>query len=526
MLKTRSPRNCAPHAHALRFARFGGVFALAALLPRAAFALSACDDLKLDDAQPPYVGSGYQGGPLSPDASEGVLGMAAVGVNLQSWIPLGGFPGINTRGSDIWGYVAPSGREYAILGMDAGTGFVEITNPALPVVVGYIPSVGTLWKEITTYDQYAYIVSDQVGNGMQVVDLTQIDVGTVTLVRTVTDNGLATVHTIRVNPASHYIYLCGSNLGGGGLLPYNVQNPANPVPGPMIWQGSYVHDVVVRSFTSGPYAGREFAYCCTGYNGFAIVDVTNKSNLFTTSSVSYPNMTYCHYAWLTPDGARIYIGDELDELYSGVPTSTTYILNVASVTAPTYVGSFTNGNPAIDHNPIGSGNFLFEANYRSGLRIYDISNPLNIHEVGWYDTYPDDDEKNFNGLWGVHVMPSGTVIGSDMERGLFVFDTSATTGVGDSGPLSDTRLLPIRPNPFRDRVDLSFFLAEPSRVSLRLYDPSGRLVHVLADGELAGGRHLRSVAATDFGSEFHSGVYFLRLEAPGRTQTERLIHLR
>ena len=31
---------------------------------------------------------------------------------------------------DSWGYVSPSGREYAIIGLSNGTGFVEITDPA------------------------------------------------------------------------------------------------------------------------------------------------------------------------------------------------------------------------------------------------------------------------------------------------------------------------------------------------------------------------------------------------------------
>ncbi len=39
---------------------------------------------------------------------------------------------------DCWGYVSPSGREYAIIGLSQGPGFIEITDPANPVIVDFL----------------------------------------------------------------------------------------------------------------------------------------------------------------------------------------------------------------------------------------------------------------------------------------------------------------------------------------------------------------------------------------------------
>jgi hypothetical protein len=65
---------------------------------------------------------------------------------------------------------------------------------------------------------------------------------------------------------------------------------------------------------------------------------------------------------------------------------------------------------------------IFEANYRSGLRVFDAADPLAPVEAAFFDTYPDDDNANYNGLWGVYpYFPSGTIIGSDIEKGLFVW---------------------------------------------------------------------------------------------------------
>ena len=68
---------------------------------------------------------------------------------------------------------------------------------------------------------------------------------------------------------------------------------------------------------------------------------------------------------------------------------------------------------------------MFQANYRSGMRVFDVSNagaPSQVAEVAYFDTYPGDDNASFNGLWSCYpYFPSGTVIGSDLERGLFVW---------------------------------------------------------------------------------------------------------
>ena len=79
--------------------------------------------------------------------------------------------------NDIWGWVDPqTGDSYALLGLDTGTAFIRITNPEQPVVVGYLPthSSASLWRDIKTYKNHAFIVSEAGGQGMQVFDLNQL----------------------------------------------------------------------------------------------------------------------------------------------------------------------------------------------------------------------------------------------------------------------------------------------------------------------------------------------------------------
>jgi choice-of-anchor B domain-containing protein len=118
-------------------------------------------------------------------------------------------------------------------------------------------------------------------------------------------------------------------------------------------------------------------------------------------------------------------GVEVDESATQNPT-TTRVIDVSDLSNPTQVAIFTNGNTARDHNLYTQGTLIFEPNYRSGLRVFAAGNSLSPTEFAYFDTYPDDDDANYNGLWSVYpYFPSGTIIGSDIEKGLFVWTFTA-----------------------------------------------------------------------------------------------------
>ncbi|NOT01335.1 MAG: choice-of-anchor B family protein [Phycisphaerales bacterium] len=356
----------------------------------------------------------------------------ASGVELLSWVPKTDFPdAINhTNGSnDLWGYVSPSGREYAFYGLWSGTGFIEVTNPANPVIIDYIDGPNSVWRDVEDYQGHAYIVSQE-GLGVQVVNLSQIDSGMVSLVQTETfDNQLFVSHTITINKASGYAYLDLTDYpNGDGLVAINLSNPNNlTIDG--VWNEVRIHEPTVLTYDSGPYAGREIAFGCAEGNGLYVVDVTDKGNMFTRSSTSYPNVSYSHEGWLTADRRYFLLGDELDELEDAdVPTTTTYVIDVQDLDNVQYVTTFTNGLATIDHNLYVRGNYAFETNYEGGLRIFDVSDVFNVQEVGFYDTYPERNGRDFsfNGAWGNYpFLPSRIVMVADRNHGLFILDASA-----------------------------------------------------------------------------------------------------
>lgn len=376
------------------------------------------------DAQNPWAGGGWSIDSDSPPP----LNFPSNNVQLLSWSPLTQLANGTTSANTVEGYVSQSGREYAIIGTSATTCFVEVTNPANPVVVANITGPVSLWRDIQTYQTWCYCVSEG-GSGIQIINLANIDSGVVTLTGTVNTPDTASTHTIHINKQSGFLYRCGGQgftNGPGGLRVYSLANPAAPAFVGQ-WTPRYVHECQVVSYTSGPYAGREIAFCFaqdtgTGVNpAIDIVDVTNKSSMTLRSRVTYPNARFSHQGWLSPDRQLLYHNDELDEQDLGLPTLTR-VFNVSNLDAPTFLGTFGNGGTAIDHNLYTKGNLIFESNYRSGLRVFDATNPTSPVEIASFDTYPDNDNDNFNGLWDNYpYLPSGIVLGSDIEKGLFVW---------------------------------------------------------------------------------------------------------
>jgi photosystem II stability/assembly factor-like uncharacterized protein len=100
--------------------------------------------------------------------------------------------------------------------------------------------------------------------------------------------------------------------------------------------------------------------------------------------------------------------------------------------------------------------------------------------------------------------------------------TGPLTGTTDVRGLDDV-FGGCSPNPFHGRTTLSFSLAQPSSVSLSVFDVRGRVVSRLLAGErLEAGSHA---------FEWHvprgtsSGIYFYRLTAGDRQQTGRMLRI-
>ncbi|QOD59852.1 choice-of-anchor B family protein [Polaribacter haliotis] len=353
--------------------------------------------------------------------------------DLLTHISLEEIAGENTVGNDSWGWVDPStNKEYALIATNKGVSFIDITDPAKAIILGFLKTrtENSSWRDIKVYKNVAYIVSEANDHGMQIFNLSRLEEVTNPPVEFTADReytGFGSAHNIVINEESGFAYAVGTKTFAGGPHFIDLTNPFEVVAAGGFEQSAYSHDAQVVTY-NGPdldYTGKEILIG-SNENEVVIVDVTDKENPVKISAISYSNIGYTHQGWFTEDSKYFILGDELDERDKGVNTRT-IIFDFTDLDNPIFHFDYLGKSAAIDHNGYVKGNLFFQANYTAGVRIIDISDIANksFTEIGFFDTYPDNDNTAFNGAWNVYpYLPSGNIIISDINRGLFVIRKS------------------------------------------------------------------------------------------------------
>jgi len=394
-----------------------------AVLPAAILALAACG------------GGGGGGGSAPPPPALGtgpspcVAGRAGEfpcsGISLAKRVPLSSFGAAS--GNDIWGWAdGETGREYALMGLDNGTAFVDVTDPEAPVYLGRLPTRTrpSTWRDIKVYLDHAYVVADDAGaHGLQVFDLKRLR-GVQSPQEFVADAVSADVgsaHNLAINEDTGTAYVVGGTACHGVQI-FDLSTPGNPLR-QTCYELVDTHDTqcVVYSGPDADYAGAELCFNSNG-DHFEILDVTVKAAPVSLAQRTYPGLGFVHQGWLAGGQRYFLLGDELDELTFGHPTRT-HVFDVSDLEAPQYVGAYTGPVASTDHNLYVFGGLVYEANYTSGLRVLEIGDLSSavLAEVASFDTVPSSNAPGFEGAWSVYpYLPSGTILVSDTAGGLFV----------------------------------------------------------------------------------------------------------
>ena len=116
------------------------------------------------------------------------------------------------------------------------------------------------------------------------------------------------------------------------------------------------------------------------------------------------------------------VGDELDEQNFGGRTRT-LIFDFSDLDNPVFNFEHSGTTNAIDHNLYIKDNLCYQSNYTAGLQVLDVSglSSNSITQVGFFDTYPQNNNTAFNGAWNIYpFFESGNIIISDIQGGLFI----------------------------------------------------------------------------------------------------------
>ena len=309
--------------------------------------------------------------------------------------------------SDIWGYLAPNGKEYALLCERGGLYVVDCTDPRNPVQRGFFPNGSSSARDVKVYRNYVYAVSEGT-SGTMIIDMANPD--SPQLVKTWGSSFWSSAHNLAIDTQAGTLYPCGTN--NGMVIVDLSRDPINPSRIGS-YNSNYVHDLHIQDGV---------AHLCEIFSG--VYRATNVNNLPSMPSLGTASVRVAHNAWATRDNQFLVATSET----SGVGMT---VLDISNQRLPRQVATWRTTASATIHNAYMRDRVAHMSYYSDGYRAVDISTPSVPREVAYYDT---------SSAWGVYAfMPSGAIYVSDISNGLYVLDSKAATALyGDATRVGET----------------------------------------------------------------------------------------
>jgi hypothetical protein len=342
---------------------------------------------------------------------------AATSTNAQllSNLPLGAGAG------DMW---ADGNHVYVARG-GAGLDIVNVANPGSPVLVANVlPFAHARFSDVTVRDGIAYVSNEltngsptpwvgmfiyDVSNPANPVELSRLEWGMGGGYHLGVDAHSVFVQSTVSGPV---VYLTSGITGD--VTVFDVSNPAVPVylseiTSPIWAYNSQAHDVVVVN---------DRAYTAWLGGGFTIHDVSNPAApvLLGHKPTTSVNQHFLYHLWPTADGQHLVTTEE-----NATGTDGVRIYDISNPGAITQVGAFNGPAGSLAHNLVVSGRYAYVSYLEDGLRILDIANPAAPYSVGRYDPDGTTLSLSFAGVFGVFPTATGAAF-THRTGGLYLVD--------------------------------------------------------------------------------------------------------
>lgn len=314
--------------------------------------------------------------------------------------------------NDIWGYVDQEGIEYAIVGTRDNTLVFSLENPSEPELLLTIEGSNTTWRDMKSYGNYVYSVTDNTEDGLHILDMSNPRNG-IPFTTYFPEFSIDTVDIRLVDAHNLFIdengILCMTGSSGVGGAPILLDVAANPVEPEVVGYvlGEYAHDIYIEDNIL--YASEIFA------GELTIYDITDKKNPIRLGGTP-TSFEFTHNAWLSDDGTHIFTTDERANAFVDAYDITDFD-NIRRVSS---IRSRRNGGDVLPHNTHYYNGYLITSWYGDGVVIVDANKPDNLVIVGRYDTNTEASSGGI-GCWGAYpFLPSGLILASDRQFGLYV----------------------------------------------------------------------------------------------------------
>lgn len=332
--------------------------------------------------------------------------------------------------NDVWGYVAPDGTEYALVGLRNSLSIVSLDDPDDIVEVANVPGAFSVWRDIKTYGTHAYVVADRGADGILSIDLSNLP-NSVThqFYNSGNTSGadLTRAHNIFIDEMTGLAYVAGSNVNSGGMVIYDVATSPGVPTFVSFAPSVYAHDVYVQGgvmYSSEINVGKISLYNVNDPNSITQIGIGGTPT----------PANFTHNAWASADGSVVFTTDE-----RGNASTAAY-----DVSDPMDVQLLSEFRPArsigtntIPHNVHVWDDYLIISHYTDGVEIVDATDPSNMVEIAYYDSWSGSDGGG-SGSWGAYpFLPSGLVLSSDISNGLYVFDVDYERAARLAGNITD-----------------------------------------------------------------------------------------
>ena len=426
------------------------------------------------------------------------------------------------NGTQIWNDVMGwhdtiTNKEYMIAGTTDSIYFFDITDPSQLKICGRFWGTNRkcINRDYYPYQHYLYAVSDQcetLGN-LQIFDMQYLPDSVVKVYES--DSLGALTHSIFIEAKSKRMYMHLNKVPNKitGQLDRNpmdiisLEDPIHPVkigtvkfPAP--YQSARVHESYVRNDT---------AYCSSETAGLFIFDVRHADTPTLISAIlpPYPQNAYNHSSWLDSSGRYLLFCDETPE---GVGMK---VYDLKDITSPRIIGQpfKAAGSP---HNSYWMGRYAYTSMYYGGVHVYDLNRVDSPILGAFYDTYPQEYTGGYVGCWGVWpFLPSGLILASDMQNGLFIFKTTEHLSLNEK-ELNHINISTY-PNPFTHAFSFTIAAKHQQEANLAIYNLQGKLVLQKSTTLVAGANTLTQELAQA------PGMYFIKLTTNDVVYTARVI---
>ena len=419
----------------------------------------------------------------------------------------------NNKYQDVWGF-AQGEKEYAVIGTTLGTHIIDVTDPANLKEVVKIPGKATgksiVHRDFHEHNGYLYMVADEGNSSLQIADVREISSTGKAPVVYDSNELIITSHNIFIDSSENLLYACGvaNSSGRKHLVVYSLEDPAKPKH-IKDFTLNYYHDIFVRN---------GIAYGNCGNSGLFVVDFADPTSPKQLGKLtSYPDKGYNHSGWTTEDGKYYFLADE----NHGMKIKSLDVSDLSDIKALTTFGSGVN-KESVPHNLIVSGNYLYVSYYHDGFYVFDITDPRNPKIGGYYDTFASTNYSSYKGSWGIYpFLPSGNILMSDMQTGLYVFDVSdIVTGV-DEDPVSsqqgkDNFLIQFNAN--TNNVVLINRFSKQGNFDVQLVDANGKVINETGYEFMGYGKKILSV-----NPNLEKGIYFVRIFNNEYSQSQKFV---